>query len=126
MHTLRRYKRIPLRDSFRVLDRETKHLVGYMSNISIDGVQVVSTAPFDPVVDYQLAIELPWQLAQNSDFKVNANIVWVSPDRVTHFYDAGFQFGSLKAQEKRIIYDLIAQYGMDDYRGADRAGALLH
>ncbi len=109
-----------------MLDRKGDHLVGYMSNISINGAQLVSAKPFDRLTDYRLFIELPWQLSHNIDFQVSANIVWISPDKPTHLYDAGFQFGGLNVHEKRVIYDLIAQYGMDDYRGLDRAGTVLH
>jgi hypothetical protein len=112
MYSVRRYKRIPLKDFVRVLDCSTQNLVGYMSNISVDGAQIVCAAPVEPNPTFNLSIELPWRMAEHDDFKVHANLVWLSADRLTHCYDVGFQFGALKAQDKRIIYDLIAQYGI--------------
>lgn len=126
MLSFRRFKRIPLRDYLRVLDRDSDKVLGYLSNITIDGAQVVNTEPFSPGQEYRLSIELPPQLARCVDLEVEANIVWISPDRVPNFYDAGLRFGSLDAEEKRVIYELIAHYGMDDCFGFERAGAVLH
>lgn len=114
MQSIRRYKRIFLRELFGVKDATHGVFLGYLSNINVNGLQVHSTKNLKPQSSLQLVLELPCKIYKSGFMKLNADLVWAYSDNVPGFYDLGFKLGTLSARDKKIIYELIAHYGVGE------------
>lgn len=120
----RRYKRILLNDYLPVMDDDQDKMVGYVSNISISGAQLLGTKPFDSLVGSRLSIQLPPDLTMGGGVRLSGSLVWFAENMIPAFFDAGVHFGVINSQARKLIYELIARYGVDgveDFGGPNYA-----
>lgn len=114
MHCLRRHKRISLRDFFQVIDKTNKLFLGYISNVSVEGLRVISTTPLALEKCVLLGFKMPNKIDQNGLFQAEANLVWSSSGVIPGFCDSGFSFHAVSSINRKLIYELIALYGLDE------------
>jgi len=99
--------------NFRVFDDETNRVAGYINDISIDGVRLMTEEPMSKGRVHRFRIELPKRSVGNGRFRTIRSIVfqavttWGTDDDRTSFYDCGFQFVNLDVATKALISELI-------------------
>jgi len=120
----RRYRRILLRDYLQVSESSSEEALGYLSNITVNGAQVVTQSLWDTHKPYSLKIALPRELDFDDFLTVKASVVWAQPDVTPQFYDIGIRFSSLSGKHKKVIFKLIAFFGLDDGWGVGQCGGL--
>ena len=111
----RAFERTQLQEFLRVYDLRSMEIVGYVADISLDGIQLVGKDPFEIDQLYQFYIELPAeQIGGEPQLEVAANIIWRKEDRIPNYFDAGFQFLGLEWESKKSIDFLTHHYAADD------------
>ena len=93
----------------RVFDRRTGKVIGYLSDLTIQGAMIIGEHQLDKGEYYQLRIDLP----ESAEFKkdhidLTAKSVWSKPDIDPVFFNTGFEFSQLSPEDEKII-DLMIQ-----------------
>jgi hypothetical protein len=94
-----------------VLDNGTSEKLGYLCDLTLEGLMVISKMPRDSGTEIELYIELP----ETPDFpqkslEVQTLIIWCEADIDPRLYNIGFQFIDLSKEEKDIIEQMIESY----------------
>ena len=95
----------------RVFNRGTGQLLGYLADMSLLGVMVISDSalPLDTIIP--LRIDLP----PNRQFTVDhidltGRVAWCQPDLDPAFYNIGMEFIDPTDDQKKIIQVMIDEY----------------
>jgi len=94
-----------------VLDNSTSEKLGYLCDLTLEGLMVISKVPRDSGAEIELYIELP----ETPDFpqkslEIQTRIIWCKTDIDPRLYNIGFQFIDLSKEEKAIIEQMIKSY----------------
>ena len=73
---------------------------------------LISEKPIPTSLDFSLSMDLPKDIfgAERMDFE--ARSVWCQPDIDPSFYNTGFRFTDVAAQDAKIIQQIIDVYGI--------------
>jgi len=106
----RKSQRIALFGDFPVLDTKTTELIGYVRDISSNGMMVVGSLA--PVVGrvYEITVALPEPIDDGNILQVEASCRWHTVDVKRGFHKSGFQLGELAEREQHIIEQIQADY----------------
>lgn len=96
----------------RVLDEANREILGYLVDISEQGVMLVGDGKVEVGEEYRLRMRLPTQMKKDRDEVIfNATSKWCKPDTDTETYLAGFQLSDLHPATQRLISSLINDFG---------------
>jgi len=95
----------------RVFDRKTGQLLGYLGNITGEGVMLISELPIDVQNIYLLRLDLPDDMYSKPILNLKAKSVWCKPDIDPNFYTTGFQLLEANDEDLEIIEQIIDDYG---------------
>jgi hypothetical protein len=95
----------------RVFDRKTGQLLGYLGNITSEGIMLISETPMDVDVGIFLRIDLPDDMYAKPVLNLKAKSVWCKPDIDPKFYTTGFQLSEITEDDLKIIDQIIDDYG---------------
>jgi Tfp pilus assembly protein PilZ len=89
-----------------------KSLLGYISNITLEGMMVVTEHPVEAGQEITLDIELPSDLPIETDpqFLIQARIAWCKPDDDLKSYTIGFQFINTTPKQIEVIEAILERY----------------
>ncbi len=106
----RKAKRVALFDDFHVLDAETGGLLGYIRDISSQGMRIVGTVA--PIIDreYRIAILPPEPIVGQTIIQLEATCRWHTTDVQRGLHSSGFQFGELPQVENHLIEQIQIEY----------------
>jgi hypothetical protein len=95
----------------RVFDRTSGRVLGYLSDLTKKGAMIISDSPMSEKIDISLRFDLPDpDLFSTDHLNMDARVAWCSPDIDPAFYNVGFEFTALSANESRIIDEMIEAY----------------
>ncbi|MBN1983852.1 MAG: PilZ domain-containing protein [Chitinivibrionales bacterium] len=94
----------------KIRDRESGEIIGYLGDITAEGLMMVSQEAITIDRFFFLEIELPADIFGKKQIEVEAKCMWSKPDRNPSFFASGFQFFHIKSPEVETIIGLIAEY----------------
>ena len=94
-----------------VLENNSGMMLGYLCDLTLEGLMVISKMPKDVEGEIELYIDLPDtpKFPQKS-LEIQTRIVWCRPDIDPRLYNIGFQFIDLAEDNKAIIEQMIESY----------------
>jgi len=94
-----------------VYEQSTGKMLGYLCDLTLDGLMVISKESLEVDAETQIYIDLPdtENFPQNI-IKINARVVWINPDLDPRLNNIGFQFIDLAEEQKSIITQMINTY----------------
>ncbi len=115
-HAPRKYQRIYLTFYLRIFEGNT--FLGFIIDISKDGMMVMSEFPLEEGRNYALRMKIPssmeWEGKRGEDrfIEFGGSCKWSRRDEEVEkeFYISGFQFSDLGEEANRIIHRMIEEY----------------
>ncbi|MGY2290321.1 PilZ domain-containing protein [Pseudomonas sp. SDO528_S397] len=109
MFTERRIERHQLPCFLQVFNRLTDKPIGYLGNVSRDGLMLISQLPMMVGVDFELRLKIP---GPDSDVRVidlKATCLWSHEDINPQHYDSGFSLLEAPVEYGHLI-NALQQY----------------
>ncbi len=114
-HAPREHQRVYLTFYLRVFEGE--NFIGFLIDLSSDGMMVMSEYPLEESKLYQLRMKLPssleWKGESSPDrvIEFSAECLWNRHDNVEkEFYISGFAFRDISTEHNDIIHKLVKEY----------------
>jgi hypothetical protein len=87
------------------------YLLGYLADLHLQGAMVIASKAIEDQLDLTLAIELPdLPDIKASRMTVPARAVWCKEDISPEFFNIGFEFKELPADQKKVIQAIMDNY----------------
>ena len=109
MFTNRRIERHQLPCCLQVFNRFTDKPIGYLGNISSEGLMLVSQLPMMINVDFELCLKIPGLEGDVHAIDFTARCLWSREDINPQHYDSGFMLLQAPAEYGQLILAL-SQY----------------
>ncbi|MGD8710850.1 MAG: PilZ domain-containing protein [Ectothiorhodospiraceae bacterium] len=93
-----------------VIHRKTGELIGYLTDVTVDGGMVESEEPPAEGALYPLRMELAESIAGENTIDVDARCVWIRKDRNAIFHYCGFEFHDADPDTREKISELAERY----------------
>lgn len=97
----------------RVIDRHSGILLGYLSDLTRDGLMLISETPIPLDQDYHLLMDLPEDFAPREQLALTAHSVWEKPDIDPNYLNTGFKIIGLEEADLILIDQIIERYGFN-------------
>ena len=95
----------------RVFERNLGRMLGYLGDLSLSGVMIISEQPQAVNSVLPLRFDLPdLQLFKAGQLDVSARVAHCEPDINPAFYNIGFEFLELSPEKKAIIERMMDAY----------------
>ncbi len=114
MEEKRRLKRRHLIFYLRVFNADTNELLGYLVDITPEGIMLMSEKKIENGQRFRLKMDLPAEYSDHEHIEFEAESVWHSTDINPDFHDTGFKFSNVTVEEQQIIEDIIDDLGFED------------
>jgi hypothetical protein len=113
MEYRRKKERIPLIYHLAVRDRESQEVLGYLGNITTDGLLLFTKAQVEAGTDDVHACELTIPAGSNSNRRISfdARCMWCKKDLHPDLYAAGFRIEHIEPLDVAVIESAIRQFG---------------
>lgn len=94
-----------------VFDLYGGNLVGYLGDLTVSGVMIISEKPLKPGTELTLAIEIP-ELPGIKAIRMSltSRVVWCQQDLSPQYYNIGFEFKEVAPNQKSLIESIIKNY----------------
>jgi Tfp pilus assembly protein PilZ len=111
MKERRKQERKSLMAYTQVFDLYGGFLLGYLGDLTVSGVMVISERTQQKNSEITLAIELP-ELPNISTSRMTlpARVVWCEQDLSPQFFNVGFEFKDVNENQKSLIETIIKEY----------------
>ena len=94
-----------------VFDLYGGFLLGYLSDLTLKGAMVICDRAIAENLDLTLAIELPeLPTIQSARVVIPARALWCQQDLSPEYYNVGFEFKDVTAEQKQVIQLIIENY----------------
>ena len=114
MDEKRSIKRRHLIFYLRVFDKKSNELLGYLVDITAEGMMLISEKPIETSKHYELKMDLPSEIGDNKHLIFHADSLWSRKDVNPDFWDTGFKFLDLSAENQDLISNLISFFGFQN------------
>ncbi|RPI87745.1 MAG: PilZ domain-containing protein [Chloroflexi bacterium] len=111
MEDRRKLKRRYLMFYSRIFDRRNGALIGYLSDITTEGMMVISEVPLEKDIVHRFRMDLPEDIFGKGHMDFEALCVWNRQDVNPNFYISGFELKDLNDTDKNVIERIIDSYG---------------
>jgi hypothetical protein len=96
----------------RVLDDDTREILGHMVEVGALGLQLETTVPLPLQKDYYLRLELTPELADRPFIIFIARSKWCKIDEIEpNLYRVGFEIVEIMPDDKQIFMGILGRYG---------------
>ncbi|MDK1028820.1 MAG: PilZ domain-containing protein [Anaerolineae bacterium] len=96
----------------RLINSETKDLLGHLTDLSSGGFKLDSPTPIETGKDFRLQMELTSEVADKPSMTFVARSKWCQVDPLDPFiYNVGFQMISIEPENMEIIIRMMDNYG---------------
>jgi hypothetical protein len=109
MFTDRRIQRHQLPYFLRVFNTVTDKPIGFLGNVSEDGLMLISQLPMMVGVDFQLRLKIPLDGNSQRVIDLNACCLWCHEDATPQHYDAGFSLQRAPPEYGQLV-EALKQY----------------
>lgn len=94
-----------------VFDLYGGNLLGYLGDLTASGAMIISEKSMKPDTQISLAIELP-ELPDIKTLRMslNARVAWCQQDISPQYFNIGFEFKEVTAEQKKLIESIIQNY----------------
>ena len=110
----RKDKRIPLIYYLAVFDRTTDELVGYLADVSVEGIKVMCDCPVTPGSKHLLRVESFLFDDPDHTIEFDAECRWNSPDKFIDYHDCGFRITRIEDSHLQEIRNIIDRFGFEE------------
>jgi hypothetical protein len=107
MHERRKHRRNRTRFPAVVLDGESGRFVGYVGNITPEGIMIVSDNPIEAGAEYAFRIELPDEVRGRKQFAFRACCLWCQATADSCTYRSGYELLQLTADDLDLVRQII-------------------
>jgi len=105
-----------------VKDESTKHVIGYLSDISTGGFKLDCPQQIPPGQDFRLQIDLTADVADKTSMIFIARSKWCHPDHIDPTsYNVGFEIVNMAPSDMMIFQRIFEKYGSE--QAARRKGS---
>ncbi|KAF1009356.1 MAG: hypothetical protein GAK32_01911 [Pseudomonas fluorescens] len=113
MFTERRIERHHLPCFLQVFNRLTDKPIGYLGNVSEDGLMLISQLPMMVDVDFELRLKVPGPEGDMHAIDLRAKCLWSREDINPQHYDSGFCLLQAPAEYGHLINALQQYFSFD-------------
>ena len=110
----RRLKRRHLIYYLRVFDRNDDQLIGHLTDITVEGMMLISEEPIKTNTVFQARMVLPTGIEGHKPVNFDIGSVWCHRDVNPNFYATGFQLIDISPEDVETINSLIDEFGFRD------------
>ena len=110
MEERRKLKRRHIMFYSRVFDRKTGKQLGYLGNLTPEGIMIISEEPIDVDQHISLRIDLPEAVYLQSVLLFEACSRWCTPDVDPRFYNTGFELTSILPADLILIGQIVKDF----------------
>ena len=110
MFEQRREKRVALQFYLKVSEQETEKHLGYLVDISYEGLQMLTEKKIPSGSDIYCQINLPHPIHGENVLSVKARSCWTTRDVDPLYYASGHQIYAIDPPRERIISTLIDNF----------------
>lgn len=110
MKDFRRRPRDVLDQYLPVVDRDTDELVGYLTDVTVDGGMLQSEEPIEENRTFRLRMELDEEIQGSNHIDVDALSKWCRKERNAVFHNSGFEFRDVSEENRARIAELAERY----------------
>lgn len=112
MNERRKHRRFTAPEPLAVKESGTRLTLGFLQDISHNGLMLRGKCPFRIGATYHLKIILPKSISGSRSIEIEAVCKWVSQSNLKKAYDAGFEFTPLPTEKEIVIRLLEADYAI--------------
>jgi hypothetical protein len=109
MITERRIERHQQPNYIRVFNSVTDKPIGFLGNVSEDGLMLISQLPMMIGADFELRLKIPASDGCQQVIDFTASCLWCHEDATPHHYDAGFVVLRASAEYEQLV-SALQQY----------------
>jgi hypothetical protein len=106
MFTDRRIERHQLPYFLKVFNSVTDKPIGFLGNVSADGLMLISQLPMMVGVDFDLRLKIPASNGCQQVIDLTACCLWCHEDATPHHYDAGFSLQRAPPEYEQLMQAL--------------------
>jgi hypothetical protein len=110
MEERRKLKRNEIMFYSSVYDLKTGKHLGYLGNMTIDGIMIIGEEPVDDNVVVNLRIDVPENTYIKSVLKFEAISLWCEPDIDPKYHNTGFKITKIIPEDLAIIKKIVQDY----------------
>lgn len=111
MKKLRKAERRKVMTFTPVYDLQTKILLGYLGDLTLQGAMMVGEKPVETNQDLTLAIEIrEASEIPGARLIIPAHVAWCRQEERMTYYNTGLQFLDLSEENKRVIESVLEKY----------------
>lgn len=86
-------------------------LIGYLGDLSLQGAMVITEKQMQPDIELTLGIEIPEiPNVKATRMSLPARVAWCEQDLSPQYFNVGFEFKDVTAQQRILIESIIANY----------------
>ena len=101
------FKRRELIYYMKVLERDTDKLLGYLVDVTTEGLMIMCEAPLEIEKNYALRINLRKDLSNKEHLHFDAKCKWCTKEICADFYDAGLELLRIAPEDQKEIENII-------------------
>ncbi|WP_150779350.1 PilZ domain-containing protein [Pseudomonas fluorescens] len=109
MFTNRRIKRHQLPYFLKVFNSVTDKPIGFLGNVSEEGLMLISQLPMMVGVDFDLRLKIPSTDGCQQVIDLTARCLWCHEDETPQHYDAGFYLQRAPPEYRQLV-EALRQY----------------
>ncbi|MBE7536539.1 MAG: PilZ domain-containing protein [Anaerolineales bacterium] len=114
MNEKRKVDRRDLSYYLQIKDKNTKQVIGCLSDISAGGFKLDSPQNIQPGRDFHMFIELTPDLSSQTSIDFIARSKWVIPDRFEfNTFNVGFEIINISPNDMAIFQRMFERYGKE-------------
>ena len=111
MRERRKQPRKQLMSYTQVFDLYGGFLIGYLGDMNLLGVMVISRRSMPINTTLTLAIELPeLEGITATRMTIPARVAWCQPDLSPDYFNVGFEFRGLQREQEKIVQAIMDHY----------------
>ncbi|MBC3301690.1 PilZ domain-containing protein [Pseudomonas sp. SWRI18] len=113
MFTDRRIERHQLPCFLQVFNRLTDKPIGFLGNVSEDGLMLISQLPMMVDVDFELRVKIPAADGTWNPIDLTATCLWSHEDINPQHYDSGFRVLQAPEEFGQLVSVLLHYFSFD-------------
>ncbi len=113
MFSARRIERHQLPYFLQVFNRITDKPIGFLGNVSENGLMLISQLPMMINVDFELCLKVPTVQGEFQTIDLTATCLWSHEDVNPQHYDSGFRVQNAPEEYGQLIDALLQYFSFD-------------